>query len=285
MFLRVHPASISALISVNVFHVSTPVSIAHHRAKQPVHRANSVTCTLLIHIVVRSTRVNRSILIRRLERINRVIHRVPCAKDRSLPIASDAMPSQKSFSKMVIVSMNVQRDSSLIRPKVTLWKRIPACRVQRVARSVSISNNACNVQHRKVTYCKGWIVFRHVIQGMSIIVISDIHSLMTRFSSYLLDTHCEPCQSPCVTCTNRTSCLDCLGDLLLFGSQCVAQCPAGSYANKKLCVQCNQLCATCTGTFTHIQSTERICCLQDHRKRIALVVPTDSFSTRRKRNA
>ena len=65
--------------------------------------------------------------------------------------------------------------------------------------------------------------------------------------SYLSGARCEQCQSPCETCRNLTSCLQCQGKLNLYNDQCVDKCPDGFYANDRKCLPCNPMCATCTG--------------------------------------
>ncbi|UJR15817.1 hypothetical protein I4U23_002746 [Adineta vaga] len=66
-------------------------------------------------------------------------------------------------------------------------------------------------------------------------------------NSYTDGTSCKPCQHPCLTCYNSTSCFECRGKLYLLNYQCVAECPDGYYANGKECVACHPICNTCRG--------------------------------------
>ncbi|CAF1326941.1 unnamed protein product [Adineta steineri] len=65
--------------------------------------------------------------------------------------------------------------------------------------------------------------------------------------TFQLNTRCEPCQYPCETCINLTSCLTCSQKLYLFNDQCVEKCPNGYYLKDKQCFKCNPLCDTCSG--------------------------------------
>ncbi|CAF4437911.1 unnamed protein product, partial [Adineta steineri] len=62
--------------------------------------------------------------------------------------------------------------------------------------------------------------------------------------TFLLNTRCAPCQYPCETCINLTSCLTCSEKLYLFNDQCVEKCPNGYYLKDKQCFRCNPLCDT-----------------------------------------
>jgi proprotein convertase subtilisin/kexin type 5 len=65
--------------------------------------------------------------------------------------------------------------------------------------------------------------------------------------SFLLDTHCERCQSPCSTCKSSTSCLTCNDKTVLLIDQCIDKCPDGYYSNIRQCLPCNPMCGACTG--------------------------------------
>jgi proprotein convertase subtilisin/kexin type 5 len=62
-----------------------------------------------------------------------------------------------------------------------------------------------------------------------------------------LDTRCELCQAPCLTCRNLTSCLSCIEKFYLLNDQCVEKCPNGYYLYNKQCFECNPMCGICTG--------------------------------------
>ncbi|CAF0988171.1 unnamed protein product [Rotaria sordida] len=65
--------------------------------------------------------------------------------------------------------------------------------------------------------------------------------------TFLLDGKCQPCQNPCVTCTNSTSCLTCNDKLNLLNDQCVEKCSDGYYLKNKQCLLCHPICRTCRG--------------------------------------
>ena len=68
---------------------------------------------------------------------------------------------------------------------------------------------------------------------------------------YVHNGVCTQCDPSCTTCNGAGSsaCASCSGSLALSGSQCVSQCPAGTYFNTttNVCTTCNGNCATCTG--------------------------------------
>jgi hypothetical protein len=66
-------------------------------------------------------------------------------------------------------------------------------------------------------------------------------------SSFLLNTRCELCQAPCLTCTSLNNCLTCTNQLLLLNDQCVDKCPVDYYSHNKQCLRCNPVCGSCIG--------------------------------------
>ena len=58
---------------------------------------------------------------------------------------------------------------------------------------------------------------------------------------------CQPCLSPCNTCSSLTACTSCVGSRLLYAGTCVQTCPDGLYGDTatRLCMQCAPSCGTC----------------------------------------
>ncbi|CAF0849788.1 unnamed protein product [Adineta ricciae] len=65
--------------------------------------------------------------------------------------------------------------------------------------------------------------------------------------TFLSNNQCDVCQTPCLTCSNSTSCLTCKDNLLLMNDQCVEECPKGYYQYDQRCLQCHSICKTCKG--------------------------------------
>lgn len=112
------------------------------------------------------------------------------------------------------------------------------------------------------------IAFQHVQKGIVRRILVVLLCLyVNRF--FLSDTHCEPCQSPCLTCKNLTSCLTCNDKLNLLNDQCIEKCPDGYYSNNRQCLQCNPMCGTCIGKDLFLGFCFRnVCVLKDRRKMI-----------------
>lgn len=63
---------------------------------------------------------------------------------------------------------------------------------------------------------------------------------------------CTTCDAVCATCNGgyNYNCLSCAGTLFLFGSSCLASCPAGTSSLTtpfNQCITCDGACQTCTG--------------------------------------
>ena len=90
--------------------------------------------------------------------------------------------------------------------------------------------------------------------------------------SFLLNTACEKCRSPCLTCLNQTHCLSCEPDYSIYQNQCFSKCPSGSYQSKQQCSECNPICANCTGNRTSMNSlnfvTPSLFSLRTNRRRL-----------------
>ena len=65
----------------------------------------------------------------------------------------------------------------------------------------------------------------------------------------------------CESCDNSHQCLTCLAPYLLYGTLCLDSCPTGiTYPNTltKLCVDCPDTCAQCTGDYSAVVCTDCI---------------------------
>lgn len=56
---------------------------------------------------------------------------------------------------------------------------------------------------------------------------------------------CQPCRSPCVTCSSILTCTTCSTGMLLYFGQCVTICPDGSYPGTTQCLACPAICKNC----------------------------------------
>lgn len=67
---------------------------------------------------------------------------------------------------------------------------------------------------------------------------------------YVSQGSCSDCPVQCATCTNPTTCVTCTVGEFLYGSQCGATCPTGTFANTATgqCETCYATCATCTAS-------------------------------------
>ncbi|EAR95046.2 TNFR/NGFR cysteine-rich region family protein (macronuclear) [Tetrahymena thermophila SB210] len=68
------------------------------------------------------------------------------------------------------------------------------------------------------------------------------------------DQICKTCDQSCYTCISpggANNCTSCSGSLYLYNSQCISQCPIGTYSstvtNNNQCLPCNSSCKTCSG--------------------------------------
>lgn len=78
------------------------------------------------------------------------------------------------------------------------------------------------------------------------------------------DKKCKPCQSPCVTCSNATTCTSCGAGMGLTGSPATCACQAGLYnaaptGSKPECKPCMNACGVCTG----VESTKCSACVSN----------------------
>lgn len=60
---------------------------------------------------------------------------------------------------------------------------------------------------------------------------------------------CQTCTSPCSSCLNSLSCIDCTSGFYLNGSSCLSSCPNGTVAQNissgGVCQQCSFPCTSC----------------------------------------
>jgi hypothetical protein len=67
---------------------------------------------------------------------------------------------------------------------------------------------------------------------------------------------CEACLEPCLTCGQYegSKCLRCMDGYFLHRSQCLASCPSSHLSQDTLCVACDSVCSTCSGSTSNCTS-------------------------------
>ena len=131
------------------------------------------------------------------------------------------------------------------------------------------SSDVCVVCTSPCTTCSGSLTFCLTCDQASGALYqtngSCVNSTSCPDTTYSNDTslNCEPCVSPCSSCSSFENCTSCVTNTSLFesNSSCLSTCPDGYLSqtvnSSDICVTCTSPCTTCSGSLTFCLSCDQ----------------------------